>query len=188
MTEDELREATPGRMVEAAKEHAERKAERAANPQPPRWQRTDEIGSELTAGFDRDTGDPGAVVKWTGRDWYWSAHNDRETLDSGTFPHRDAAISAAEKTVGTVLAEVAIPPVAVWERDHAALTEARANGGQPAAAAETVTDTELAEVMRLVQSDYPTHATAAAATNTATIERIPPGLRAERGRDTGRER
>ncbi|WLF51562.1 helicase-related protein [Rhodococcus opacus] len=188
MTEDELREATPARMVAAAKEHAERNAERAANPQPPRWQRTDEIGSELTAGFDRDTGAPGAVVKWTGRDWYWSAHNDRDTLDSGTFPNRDAAIAAAEKAVGTALTEAAIPPVAVWERDRTALTEVRANGTPPAAAAETATDKELAEVMRLVQSDYPTHATAAAATNTATIERIPPGLRAERSRDTGQER
>jgi N12 class adenine-specific DNA methylase len=188
MTQDQLRAATPARMVAAAQKHAERKAQMAENPQPPRWQHGDEIGSELTAGFDRDTGDPGAVVKWTGRDWYWSAHNDREILDSGTFPTRDAAISAAEKAVGTALTEAAIPPVAVWERDHAALTETHANGAQPSAAAETVTDTELAEVMRLVQSDYPTHATAATATNTTTIERLPPGLRAERGRDTGQER
>ncbi|MDT2009476.1 hypothetical protein FXW78_46835 [Rhodococcus opacus] len=63
MTEDELRDATPARMVAAAREHADRKAELAANPRPPRWQRADEIGSELTAGFDRGTGDPGAVVK-----------------------------------------------------------------------------------------------------------------------------
>ncbi|MDT2009475.1 hypothetical protein FXW78_46830 [Rhodococcus opacus] len=77
--------------------------------------------------------------------------------------------------------------MAVWERDSAALTEARANASEstpPAAAAATATDKELAEVMRLVHSDYPTHAT----TVTATNERIPPGLRAERGRDTGQER
>lgn len=188
MTQEQLREITPLRMMEAAKEHAERKAVLAANPQPPRWKRTDDIGSELTAGFDRDTGDPGAVVKWTGRDWYWSAHHDRETLDSGTFPNRDVAISAAETTVGTALAEAAIPPVAVWERDQSALTKARANGAQPAAAAETATDQELAQVMRLVQSDYPTHATAAAATNIAKIERIPPGPRVDRGRDTSQGR
>ncbi|WP_368680363.1 hypothetical protein R1X32_07385 (plasmid) [Rhodococcus opacus] len=130
------------------------------------------------------------MVKWTGRDWYWSAHNNRETLDNGTFPTRDAAISAAEKTVGTALTEAAIAPVAVWERDQGALTEARAGAQEtvPTVAGETQTDRELAGVMRLVQSDYPTHATAVAATNTATIERIPPGLRAERGRDTGQER
>ncbi|MFD7008089.1 helicase-related protein [Rhodococcus jostii] len=188
MTQEKLREITPLRMMEAARKHAEEQAERAANPRQPRWQRTDDIGSELTAGFGRDTGDPGAVVTWTGRDWYWSAHNERETLDSGTVPTRDAAIFASEKAVGTALAEAAIPPVTVWERDHVALTEARANGSQPAAAADTATDTELAEVMRLVQSDYPTRATTAAAANTATIERIPPGLRANRSRDTGQDR
>ncbi|MFC9556009.1 helicase-related protein [Rhodococcus sp. NPDC056960] len=190
MTREKLREITPLRMLEAAKKYAEEQAERAANPQPPRWQRTDDIGSELTAGFDRDTGDPGAVVKWTGRDWYWSTHNDRETLDSGTFPTRDAAITAAEKAVGTALTEAAIPPVAVWERDQVALEEARAGQQEtvPIVAGESQADRELAEVIRLVHSDYPTHANAATATNTTTIERIPPGLRADRGRVNDQER
>lgn len=101
ISRESLPELVPIWMNDHAREWKEAAPEREAARRNAPWQPCAPDGSQYQYGAERDSGQPGALIEWTGENWHWIAWDGAGNLSNDATDRRDAAQQAAERALST---------------------------------------------------------------------------------------